>query len=114
MPKKLDRRQRIKFKIRKKISGTSEMPRLSLFRSNTAITAQLIDDISGKTLLAISSLKGETKGTKVEIAQELGKKFGNSLKEKGFEKIVFDRNGYLYHGRVKAFADGVREAGLSF
>ena len=101
--KKDIRRTKIKFRIRHKVSGTAEMPRLSVFRSNQEIYAQVIDDVKGVTLTAASSLeKGfEKSGTKSEVAAKIN-------------TVVFDRNGYLYHGRVKSLADGAREGGLKF
>ncbi len=116
MDKKVIRRKKIKYTIRKKINGTADRPRLSVFRSNKDIYAQLIDDTTGKTIAAASSRdKGfDAKGTKVEQAMEVGKKIGELGKSAGVESIVFDRGGYLYHGRVKALADGARESGLKF
>lgn len=113
--KKILRRQRIKKGIRKNISGTVEIPRLSIFRSNKEIYGQLIDDVNGKTLVATSSLDKDidAKGkTKIETANLVGKLLAEKAKEAKIEKAVFDRNGYNYHGRVKAFAEGVREGGL--
>ncbi len=113
---KQERRQRIKYRIRKKISGTPERPRLCVFRSNKNIFAQLIDDISGKTLVATSSRVkeiSEKKVTKIEQAQLVGKAIAEKAKAAGFESVVFDRNGYLYHGRVKSLAEAAREGGLS-
>lgn len=113
---KIKRRKRIKSGIRKKISGTSARPRLSVFRSNKEIYAQLIDDDASKTLLAVSSqTKGiETKGTKSEVAEKVGELLGERALEAGFSKVAFDRNGYLFHGRVKALAEGARKSGLKF
>ncbi len=112
---KQDRRLRIRRRIRKTVSGNSAVPRLSVFRSNKDIYVQLINDEEGKTLLSVSSLKMESKGkTKVEVSYEVGKVIAEKAKEAGIEKIVFDRGGYLYHGRVKSLADGVREGGLKF
>ncbi len=109
-----DRRQRIKFRIRKKVSGTAERPRLSVFRSNRHISAQIIDDIAGVTLTAASSLaKGvEVKGTKIEQAEQIGTMVAEKAKAAGITEVVFDRNGYLYHGRVKALAEAARKGGL--
>ncbi|GAB7080102.1 50S ribosomal protein L18 [Megalodesulfovibrio paquesii] len=101
-----------KMRIRKKINGTPERPRLVVFRSNKSIYAQLVDDLAGKTIAAASSIK-MTSLTK-DVATEVGKEVARKAKELGIEKVVFDRNGYLYHGRVKALADGAREAGLVF
>ena len=113
---KLERRHRIKNRIRKIISGNASKPRLSVFRSNKEIAAQLIDDISGKTLVDISSRSKEikSKGTKLEVAAQVGKALAEKATKAGIENVAFDRNGYLYHGRVKALADGAREAGLKF
>ncbi len=113
---KLERRQRIKRRIRKIVSGTAEKPRLSIFRSNKEIYAQLIDDVAGKTLLAASSREKSIKadGNKVETAKAVGTLLGEKAVKAGITKCAFDRNGYLYHGRVKAFADAAREAGLKF
>tara|TARA_R110002073_G_scaffold336208_1_gene530884 strand:- start:23225 stop:23578 length:354 start_codon:yes stop_codon:yes gene_type:complete len=113
---KLDRRKRIKNRVRKIVSGNETKPRLSVFRSNKEIDAQLIDDITGKTLVSVSSRdKGVTsKGTKIEVAALVGKSLAEKATKAGIETVAFDRNGYLYHGRVKALADGAREAGLKF
>jgi large subunit ribosomal protein L18 len=112
---RLQRRNRIKNRIRKVISGTAAKPRLSVFRSNKEISVQLIDDVSGKTLVATSSkaLK-DAKGTKIEVAAAVGKALAEKAGKAGIETVAFDRNGYLYHGRVKALADGAREGGLKF
>ncbi len=115
--KKLDKRTRVKYRVRKRVRGTAEKPRLSVFRSNKAIYAQIIDDDEGKTLTAASSLAGEIgekKMTKTEKAKEVGKVVAEKAKEAGVETIVFDRNGYRYHGRVKSLAEGAREGGLKF
>ncbi|MBT3301937.1 MAG: 50S ribosomal protein L18 [Bacteroidetes bacterium] len=115
--KKSLRRSKIKMGIRKKIKGTQERPRLSVFRSNNEIYGQLIDDVNGSTVVAISSIAKdvERKGkTKTEVAKLMGIKFAEKAKEAKIDSIVFDRNGYLYHGRIKAFAEGVREGGLQF
>jgi len=115
---KTERRIRIKYRIRKIVSGTAELPRLNVFRSNKQIYAQLIDDINGITLASASSLNKEIlemKGiNKVKQAQEVGKLVAKVAKEKGIENVVFDRSGYLYHGRIKALADAAREGGLKF
>ena len=113
---KLDRRQRIKHRIRKIVTGNESRPRLSVFRSNKEIDVQLIDDLTGKTLVATSSRdKGISgKGTKIEVAALVGKALAEKATKAGIESVSFDRNGYLYHGRVKALADGAREAGLKF
>jgi len=104
-------------RIRKKIKGTAERPRLSVFRSLRHIYAQLVDDEQGRTILGVSSLSPEVrdlKGTKTEIAKAVGLLLGKKALEKGVRMVVFDRGGYKYHGRVKALADGAREAGLVF
>jgi large subunit ribosomal protein L18 len=103
-------------RIRGKVSGTAERPRLAVFRSNKGISAQLIDDVSGKTLAGASwvGVKKGFKGTKTEQAAEVGKLLAAAGKKAGVEAVVFDRGGYLYHGRVKALADGAREGGLKF
>lgn len=109
------RRLRIKRGIRSKISGTAEKPRLAVFRSNTGISAQLIDDIKGVTVVSSSSVEFKaSKGTKSEISKLVGQKIAEKAKAAGIEHIVFDRGGFLYHGRVKALAEGAREAGLAF
>ena len=114
---KLERRTKIKMRIRKKISGTAETPRLTVFRSNKQISVQIIDDINKKTIVAASSLVkeiSEKKVNKTKIAKLVGKLIANRAKEAGVSDVVFDRNGYLYHGRVKALADAAREGGLKF
>jgi large subunit ribosomal protein L18 len=113
---KLKRRARIKMRIRKVISGAESRPRLSVFRSNSEIYVQLIDDNNGKTLVAASSRdKGFNKnGNKAEIAKSVGKVIAEKATSKGIKSVVFDRNGYLYHGRVKSLAEGAREGGLEF
>ena len=112
---KSDRRQRIKFRIRKIVSGSAAKPRLSVFRSNKEIYAQLIDDVNGVTLLAASSREKEVgKGTSVEVANAVGKLVAEKALKAGIENVTFDRGGYLYHGRIKSLADGARTAGLKF
>jgi len=114
---KLNRRLRIKRRIRKVISGTAERPRMSVYRSNKEIYAQLIDDISGKTIVSASSRdKGvaDSKLPKMEQAKLVGKNLAEKATKEGIASVCFDRNGYLYHGRVKAIADGAREGGLKF
>jgi len=111
--KKRDARLRRKKGIRKNIYGTSEKPRISVYRSAKHIYAQAIDDESGKTIVSISNLEAEVKketnyGGNIKAAEITGKIFNNMLKEKGIKKIVFDRNGYLYHGRVKALGDQIK------
>jgi large subunit ribosomal protein L18 len=113
---KSERRQRIQYRIRKIVSGTAARPRLSVFRSNKEIYAQLIDDVNGVTLLATSSRDKEvdSKGTNVEIATAVGKLVAEKALKAGIDTITFDRGGYLYHGRIKSLADGARAAGLKF
>ncbi|CAM3518998.1 50S ribosomal protein L18 [Zobellia roscoffensis] len=112
-----ERKQRIRRRIRKVSNGTAERPRLSVFRSNKEIYAQVIDDTKGATLAFVSSRDkdlAKEKGTKIEIASLVGKAIAAKCKEAGIEKVAFDRGGNLYHGRVKSLADGAREAGLNF
>jgi large subunit ribosomal protein L18 len=114
---KIERRTRIKKRIRKVISGTAEKPRMSVFRSNTQIYVQMIDDLKGTTILSASSRSKEIAGQKVnktEQAKLVGKLAAERALEKGVTTVVFDRNGYLYHGRVKSLADAAREGGLKF
>ena len=111
---KVEKRNRIKRRVRGKISGSAELPRLSVYKSNKEIYAQLIDDKDGKTLASASSRTLKAKGNKVEISAEVGKAIAEKAKAAGIENIVFDRNGFVYHGRVKALADGAREGGLKF
>ena len=112
---KSDRRQRIRFRIRKSISGTATKPRLSVFRSNKEIYAQLIDDVNGVTLLSASSREKEIgKGTNVEVATAVGKLVAEKALKAGITEVTFDRGGYLYHGRIKSLAEGARAAGLKF
>ncbi len=110
-------RQKIRYRIRKKISGTASVPRLSVFRSNTDIYAQLIDDNNGATIAAASSKQKDIsaqKAPKIEKSKMVGESIARKAVEFGVKKVVFDRSGYIYHGRVKAVADGAREAGLEF
>ena len=114
---KNERRQRIKSRIRKTVTGTSAQPRLAVYRSNKEIYAQLINDVTGETIAAASSRDKDLsteKGTKTEIATLVGKSIGEKALKAGVSNISFDRGGYLYHGRVKSLAEGVREAGLKF
>lgn len=113
MSVKSERRIKIKFRVRNKISGTSERPRLTVFRSNKQIYAQVIDDLSGKTLAAASSL-GIEKMPKKEQAAKVGELIAKNAQEAGITTVVFDRNGFLYHGRVKELADAARKGGLNF
>jgi large subunit ribosomal protein L18 len=116
MGAKLSRRDRIKKGIRKRLSGSSARPRLSVYRSNKGIYAQIIDDVSGKTLVSASSLSKEfsASGTKSDQSAAVGKLVAEKAVAAGIKDVVFDRNGYLYHGRVKSLADGAREGGLNF
>ena len=112
---KADRRQRIKYRIRKRLSGSGARPRMTVYRSNKQIYVQLVDDVSGETLAAASSKEKEIasqKANKIEKAKLVGKRIAEKAKEKGIKTVVFDRNGYLYHGRVKNLADAARESGL--
>ena len=109
---KKDSRRRVRYSIRKKISGTADIPRLAIFRSNKQIYAQIIDDVNGNTLASASSMANE--GNKLDQAKEVGKTIAGNAKKVGVEKVVFDRGGFLYHGRVKALAESAREAGLKF
>ena len=112
---KSERRQRIQYRVRKTVSGTAARPRLSVYRSNKEIYAQIIDDVNGVTLVSASSREaGITRGTNVETAASVGKLIAEKALKAGIETVSFDRNGYLYHGRVKSLADGAREAGLKF
>ncbi|MCD7721532.1 MAG: 50S ribosomal protein L18 [Prevotellaceae bacterium] len=113
MRTKIDRRTRIKFRIRKKVRGTAERPRMSVFRSNKQIYVQLINDETGVTLLAASSLGMDVK-PKTEQAAKVGELIAKKALESGITTVVFDRNGYLYHGRVKQVADAARNGGLKF
>ena len=111
--KKQERRIKIKYRVRKNVNGTAERPRLSVFRSNKQIYAQVINDVNGTTLAAASSI-GLEAIPKIEQAQKVGALLAEKAKAAGVESVVFDRNGYLYHGRVKALADAAREGGLNF
>ena len=114
---KQERRQRIKYRIRKKVSGSEQRPRLCVFRSNKNIFVQLIDDVKHVTLVATSSRVkdiSDQKVTKTEQAKLVGKAIADKAKAAGYSTVVFDRNGYLYHGRVQALADAAREGGLIF
>jgi len=116
----LSSHQRIKYSIRKKVIGTPERPRFSVYRSLNNISVQFIDDLNGKTILSVSSINKDIKGvleqkiSKTEKSKIIGKKAAEKALEMKIKKVVFDRNGYLYHGRVKAIADAAREAGLEF
>jgi len=114
---KADRRQRIKYRIRKRLSGSSERPRMTVYRSNKQIYVQVVDDVSGQTLVAASSKEKEIasqKVNKIDQAKLVGKRIAEKAKDKGIENVVFDRNGYLYHGRVKSLAEAARKGGLKF
>ncbi|MCD4682101.1 MAG: 50S ribosomal protein L18 [Bacteroidales bacterium] len=108
--KKQYRRTRIRMRVRKVVSGTSERPRMSVFRSNKRIYVQLVDDLAGHTLISASS--SDEKVSKIEQAKKVGTLIAEKAKEAGIENVVFDRNGYLYHGRIKALAEAAREGGL--
>jgi large subunit ribosomal protein L18 len=117
MKTRSQRRQNIRYRIRRKLTGEAQKPRLSVFRSNRDIYAQLIDDVSGVTLAAASSREKDIaaqKGNKVEISKLVGQSIARKAKELGVSTCIFDRGGYLYHGRVKSLADGAREGGLQF
>ena len=116
MGAKLSRRDRIKKGIRKRLSGSTARPRLSVYRSNKGIYAQIIDDVTGKTLVSASSLSKEfsASGTKSDQSAAVGKLVAEKAVAAGIKDVVFDRNGYLYHGRVKSLAEGAREGGLNF
>ena len=115
---KLERRSRIKMRIRKKINGTAEAPRLAVYRSNKQIYVQVVNDLNGETILSASSkekdIAAQTGIKKIEQAKLVGKLLAAKCKEKGIEKVVFDRSGYKYHGRVKSLADAAREGGCGF
>jgi large subunit ribosomal protein L18 len=108
------RRTRIKRAIRAKIAGTAERPRLTVYRSNTALYAQLVDDLAGKTIMSATSYKKDKVNSNIEAAKSVGLAIAAKAKAAGIEKVVFDRNGYLYHGRIKSLAEGAREGGLQF
>jgi large subunit ribosomal protein L18 len=115
----LERRSRIKMRIRKKITGTAERPRVAVFRSNKQIYVQVVDDLNGVTLLSASSREKDVAASsagikKVDQAKLVGKLLATKCKDKGIENVVFDRSGYKYHGRVKSLADAAREGGLKF
>ena len=119
---KEDRRDRIKYRIRKRVQGTESRPRLTVYRSIAHIYVQVVDDTTGRTIASASSVEPSVKGTletsarggNIAGAQAIGKTIAARLKDKGVTRVVFDRNGFLYHGRVKAVADSAREAGLEF
>jgi large subunit ribosomal protein L18 len=117
-----ERRERIRYRIRKRVRGTAERPRLSVFRSVTHIYVQVIDDLAGQTLAAASTVEpsvkaamdGEARGGNIKGAEVIGRTIAERLKGKGITRVVFDRNGFLYHGRVRAVAEAARQAGLEF
>lgn len=111
---KVTKRLKNKARIRKKVAGSPERPRLSVFRSGRHIYAQIIDDVNGKTLVAYSSLASNAKASNVETAKAVGQELAKQALSKNIKNVVFDRSGYVFHGRVKAIADGAREAGLNF
>lgn len=113
---KRNRRKRIQYRIRKKVRGTTSIPRLSIFRSNRDIYVQVIDDLEGKTIVSASSREADVPKdvNKTEQSKHVGKLLAERAKAANLEQVVFDRAGYLYHGRVKALADGAREGGLKF
>ena len=116
---KSERRQRIQYRVRKTVSGTAARPRLSVFRSNKEIYAQIIDDIAGQTIVSASTLDNELKEKlssthNKEAAKLVGEIVGKKALDKGIKEVVFDRGGYIYHGRIKELAEGAREAGLKF
>ena len=114
MHKKLTGRDRRKLRIRKKVQGTAQRPRLAVFRSSKHIYAQVIDDAQGTTLAHASSVAASSAGNKVDVAKSVGSAVAQACIDKGVEQVVFDRGGYRYHGRVRALAESAREAGLKF
>lgn len=115
MANKLEGRARRKLRIRKKVTGTTERPRLTVFRSNKQIYAQVVDDSQGSTLVEATSLKlDKAEVNKSQVAEKVGEAIAQACVGKGIKQVVFDRNGYIYHGRVKALADGARKGGLEF
>ena len=112
--KKEERRLKIRRRIRKSVSGSMDRPRLSIFRSNKEIYAQIIDDVKGTTIVQASSKDLSSTGNKLDLSKEVGKVLAEKAKAGGVEGVVFDRSGYLYHGRVKSLAEGAREGGLKF
>ncbi len=111
---KANKRLKNKARIRKKVDGTTERPRLTVYRSGKHMYAQIVDDTTGKTLVAFSTLEGEIKSKNVESSKQVGAELAKRALAKNIKSVVFDRSGYVFHGRVKAVADGAREAGLSF
>jgi large subunit ribosomal protein L18 len=114
LKEKATRRARRRFNLKNKLRGTAVRPRLVVFRSNTSIYAQIIDDSKGFTLASVSSRDLKEKAAKADVSKKTGMALAQEAKQKGITEVVFDRNGYLYHGRVKALADGAREGGLKF
>lgn len=111
---KVNKRLKNKARIRKKVDGHSERPRMCVFRSGRHVYAQIVDDAAGKTLVAFSTLEGNLKGKNLGIAKQVGAEVAKRALAKNIKTVVFDRSGYVFHGRIKAVADGAREAGLSF
>ncbi len=111
---KSDRKRRIHYRVRKKVNGTASRPRLSVYRSNKFIYCQVIDDVTGHTLLAASAKEAAVSGNKIDQAKAVGKLLAEKAMASNIQSVVFDRGGYLYHGRVKALAEGAREGGLQF
>ena len=114
MKSKLSSRKKIHLRIRKNIKGSAAKPRLTVNRSNKSIACQLIDDINGRTIASASSKSVGVSGTKTEVAKNVGLAIASKAKDNNIENVVFDRSGFLYHGRIKALADGAREGGLKF
>lgn len=112
MANKLDKKKKIKFRIRKKVAGNAIRPRLTVFRSNKEIYCQVVNDDNGSTILSASSKEVKVSGSKKNVSEEVGKLLAKKAIDNNINEVVFDRNGYLYHGRVKALADGARSAGL--
>ncbi len=112
---KTTRREKIKRRIRKKVSGNTNRPRMTIYRSNSSVYVQLVDDLKGHTIMSASSRElSDKKSINIELASQVGKRIAEKAVAAGIEKVVFDRNGYLYHGKVKALAEGAREGGLKF
>lgn len=111
---KVTKRLKNRARIRKKVDGTTERPRMTVFRSGKHVYAQIIDDVTGKTIASYSTLEGELKSKNIETAKKVGAEVAKRALAKNVKNVVFDRSGYVFHGRVKAVADGAREAGLSF
>jgi len=114
LDQKARRRQKIRHRVRKKVRGTKERPRLSIFKSNKSIQAQIIDDQAGHTLTQASSTELNLKNNNIEVAKQVGQKLAEKAKAAGIKKVVFDRSGYIYHGKIRALAEGAREGGIKF